>query len=125
MLNQFIVVGRVFKELELRETKNGKSVLDLPIAINNGKDDTTYLTVQLFGLIADNTNKYIHKGDLVGIKGNIKNNNWEDKEGKKHYDYSFIAEKVTFLSTNKKSEDVKDESNKKNSVEIKDEDLPF
>lgn len=135
MFNQFIVVGRVYKEYEIRSTKNGKSVIDLPLAVNNGKDDTTFINIQLFGSIADNTNKYVRKGDLVGIKGSIKNNNWEDKEGKKHYDYQFIADKVTFLSTKKVDENEEEVDMPKNTkseydtinsdVKIEDKDLPF
>ena len=47
------------------------------------------------------------KGDLIGIKGNIKNHNWQDKQGNTHYDYSFIAERVSFLSN--KSKEIKQE----------------
>ena len=36
------------------------------------------------------------------VKGLIKNHNWEDKSGNKHYDYSFIAEKISFLSSKSK-----------------------
>lgn len=109
MNNLLILVGRITKELELRYTPNNKAVVDLPIAVNNGKDDTTFITVTLFGNIAETTYKYCHKGDTVGVQATVKNHNWEDKEGKKHYDYSFIANKITFLST-KKQEESKEEA---------------
>ena len=108
MNNLLILVGRITKDLELRYTPNNKAVLDLPIAVNNGKDDTTFITTTLFGTTAETTYKYCHKGDTVGVQAIVKNHNWEDKEGKKRYDYSFIANKITFLST-KKQEESKEE----------------
>ena len=104
MNNLLILVGNITKELELRYTPNNKAVLDLPIAVNNGKDDTTFITTTLFGITAETTYKYCHKGDTVGVQAIVKNHNWEDKDGKKRYDYSFIANKITFLSTKKQEE---------------------
>ena len=136
-MNMFMLVGRVYREFELKNTKNGKSVVELPLAVNNGKDDTTFISVQLFGNIAETTSKYINKGDIVGVKGNIKNNNWEDKDGNKHYDYQFIVDKISFLSTKKKEDEKKDENidtpkNVKSEydslgsdVKLEDSDLPF
>jgi len=104
MNNLLILVGNITKELELRYTPNNKAVLDLPIAVNNGKDDTTFITTTLFGITAETTYKYCHKGDTVGVQAIVKNHNWEDKDGKKRYDYSFIANKITFLSKKKQEE---------------------
>ena len=134
MNNIFMIVGRLFKDVEIRTTKNDKKILDLPVAINNGKDDTTYITIQLFGNLAETVSKYCKKGDLVGVRGMIKNNNYEDKEGKKHYDYQFIGDKITFLSSvKKKDEDVVDVpknskseyDDQKSDIKIEDSDLPF
>lgn len=104
MNNLFILIGRITKDLELRYTKEGKAVVDLNLAINNSKDDTTFITVTVFGRIAESTNEYCKKGDLIGVSGMIKNHNWEDKNGNKHYDYTFLANKVTFLQTKLKQE---------------------
>ena len=107
MNNHFGIVGRITKDIELRYTTNNKAVCEVNIAINNGKDDTTFLPITIFGKVAETTSQYCKKGDLVGVSGIIKNHNWEDKEGKKRYDYSFIASKVSFLTT--KIEKIKEE----------------
>lgn len=104
MNNLFIFIGRITKDLELRYTKENKAVLDFVIAINNGKDDTSYIKLTSFGSIAELMAKYCKKGDLVGVQGLIKNHNWEDKNGNKHYDYTFLATKVTFLQPKSKEE---------------------
>ena len=106
MNNLFIATGRITKDLELRYTKDNKAVCEVSIAVNNGQDDTTFIKTTLFGKVAETTSKYCKKGDLIGISGIIKNHNYEDKEGNKRYEYSFLASKVTFLST--KKEEIKD-----------------
>ena len=104
MNNTLICIGRITKDLELRYTTNNKAVVNIPLAINNGKDDTTFIDIVVYGNVAEMTSKYCKKGDLIGAQATIKNNNWTDNNGNKHYDYKFMGYKVTFLST-KKNED--------------------
>lgn len=112
MNNVLVLVGRITKDLELRYTTNNKAVVNVPIAINNGKDDTTFIDVVIYGTIAETTSKYCKKGDLIGVQAKVVNNKWTDKDGKNHYDYNFIASKVTFLSTKKENvEEPKKEEN--------------
>lgn len=112
MNNTLICIGRITKNLELRYTTSNKAVVNIPLAINNGKDDTTFIDVVLYGTIAETTYKYCKKGDLIGVQAKVVNNKWTDKDGKNHYDYNFIASKVTFLSTKKENvEETKKEEN--------------
>lgn len=139
MNNLAILIGRITKDLELRTTGSGKSVLDLPIAINNGKkengeNDTTFITLSTFGKTAEMISKYCNKGDLIGASCIIKNHNWE-KDGVKHYGYSFIANNITFLNTKPKKEQTeqvevpqnyKSKYDDENSdIVLQDSDLPF
>ena len=127
-MNNFQITGRISKDLELRMTQSGKQVLDISVAITNGKDDTTFLTTTTFGKVAENICKYCKKGDTIGIEGIIKNHNWEDKNGVKHYDYSFLANRVEFLNIKKIQEETKEEAVEtisQNDLTITDDDLPF
>lgn len=112
MNNVLMVIGRITKDLELKYTTNNKAVVNIPLAINNDKDDTTFIDAVIYGNIAETTSKYCKKGDLIGVQAKVVNNNWTDKDGKNHYDYKFIASKVTFLSTKKENvEEAKKEEN--------------
>ena len=104
MNNNFIIVGRLTRNIDFKYTNNNKPVAKANIAVQNGKDDTTFIETTIFGKMAEATSQYCRKGDLIGVSGIIKNHNWEDKNGSKHYDYTFLANKVTFLQTkNEKS----------------------
>ena len=111
-MNNTILVGRITKNLELRYTPSNKAVVEVPLAINNSKDDTTFIKVTVFGNIAETVNKYCKNGDMIGVQAMVKNHNWTDKNGTNHYDYSFIANKITFLQTKTKNEVEKQEEKK-------------
>ena len=106
-MNNYICVGRITKDIELRYTTSNKAVVQIPLAVNNGKDDTSFITLTAFDKLAEIIGKYSKKGDLIGTQSIIKNHNWEDKNGNKHYDYSFIINKISFLAKGNKQEETK------------------
>ena len=72
--------------------------------------------------------KYCQKGDMVGVKGEWKHENYEDKDGNKRSKDYVLASNITFLQNNKKEE----KEEKLNCVEVmeavtseEDDDLPF
>ena len=106
MLNHAVLVGRIVKDLELKNTDKGKVAnitLAVPRAFKNykGEYDTDFISCVLWKGVAESTVEYCKKGDLVGIKGRIQTRDveLEDQTHKKHVEV--IAEKVTFLSSKK------------------------
>lgn len=89
--------------------------------------------------MAETTHEYCQKGDILGIEYIVKNHNWEDSKDNKHYDYTFMANRVEFISkaskpTNKvetPQEQTKNGSNEEifkqfgEQIEIADDMLPF
>lgn len=107
MLNQTVIVGRIAKDPELRETENGKKVTNVTLAVprsfknSNGEYETDFISCVLWKGIAESTVEYCKKGDLVGVKGRIQTRVYEKDEEKK-YTTEVVAEKVTFLSSRPK-----------------------
>lgn len=110
MLNQTVLVGRIVKDPELRETDNGNKVTNITLAVPrsyknvNGEYDTDFIPCILWKGIAENTVEYVKKGDLIGVKGHLQNRNIEIDENTKRQAVEVIAEKVTFLSSKKADE---------------------
>ena len=109
-MNNYICVARITKDIELRYTPSNKAVAEISLAVNNGKDDTTFIRLTAFDKLAELVSNYCKKGDLIGTQSIIKNHNWEDKNGNKHYEYSFIINKISFL-TKANKEEVKKQDN--------------
>ena len=113
MLNQIIVVGRLASDFEIKKLESGeyaKIVLAVPRSFKNenGEYETDFIEIILKGNIATNTKEYCKKGDLVGIKGRLQTNNYENENGEKKKITELIAEKVTFLSSRKADDDLSD-----------------
>nr|DAQ17857.1 MAG TPA: Single strand binding protein [Caudoviricetes sp.] len=138
MNNNFIFIGRLTKSPELRYTSSNKAVTQIDLAVQNGKDDVTFAPITLFEKMAENVCKYCEKGDLIGFQGSVKNHNWEDNKGNKHYDYTFMANRMSFLQTKtnnqqepKQAENVKKSTDEQiyadfgDSIEISDDDIAF
>jgi len=106
MVNQVVLVGRLVRRPEIRVTESGKkmSVMTLAVPRNyknvDGEYDTDYLDCTLWTGIAENTNEYCDKGDMLGVKGRIQTRIIEDEDGNKKKKTEIVAERITFLSSN-------------------------
>lgn len=109
MLNQIILVGRLVKDIKVYKSDNGKKIATITLAIPrsfknmDGVYETDFVDCVAFENIADNTAQYCGKGDIVGVKGRVQSRVLE-KDGKKEYLTDIVAEKVTFLTSNKSKE---------------------
>ena len=106
MLNQIVIVGRLVKDPELKDSENGSKYTNITLAVPrsyknvDGEYDTDFISCRLWSGIAENASEYCKKGDLLGVKGRIETRNYE-KDEKMNYVTELIAEKITFLSSNK------------------------
>ncbi len=105
MLNQSIIVGRLVKDPELRETENGNKVTNITLAVNRsyrnieGEYETDYIPCVLWKGTAERTSKYCKKGDLLGIKGTLQSRVYDKEDGTRQYIIEVVVDKVTFMST--------------------------
>ena len=108
MLNQTVLVGRLVKDPELRQTDNGRKVTNITLAIPrsyknvNGEYDTDFVSCVLWKGVAESTVEYCRQGDLIGVKGRIQSRNIELEDETKKQIVEVVAEKVTFLSSKSK-----------------------
>lgn len=102
MLNQIVLVGRIAKDVEIKELDNGKKVSYLTLAVprsyknEDGEYETDFVPCTLWNGIAENVAEYCRKGDIVGVKGRVQS----ESNG-----IVICAEKVTFLSSKKEDEE--------------------
>ena len=111
MLNQVILIGRLVKKPELKESDKKVNYIKATLAVQSDfkNYDTEFFEFTTFGKTAENTAKYCEKGSLLNIVGSLNNNVYTDKNGVKHYQMSVIANKVSFLSKGTKKEEKESE----------------
>ena len=113
MINTVMLVGRLVQDPEIIERENGSKVSRVTLAVNrkfkssDGIYHTDFIDCVVWNNFAKNVNDYCSKGDLIGIRGRIQVDVYE-KDGIKRKITDVIAESVTFLSSMKNKEEVKE-----------------
>lgn len=108
MLNQIVIVGRLVRDPELRQTEGGKKVTNITLAVprgyknSNGEYETDFIDCVLWTGVAENTTEYCKRGDILGIKGRVQTRTIETEDEKKRYTTEVVAERVSFLSSSHK-----------------------
>jgi single-strand DNA-binding protein len=106
-VNKVILVGRLGKDPEVRNLENGVSVANFTMATSESyKDRTTgekkevteWHNIVLWRGLAEVSQKYLHKGDLVYIEGKLRTRSWE-KEGVTRYTTEIVADNMTMLGS--------------------------
>lgn len=127
-MNQVALIGRLTRDPELRYIPNSEmAVATFSIAIDRmvGKDkekQADFPRITVFGKSAENCEKYLEKGRLVGITGRIQTGSYKDKEGKTIYTTDVVADRVEFLEWGEKKE--KEEPTGRPTQEEKQDDAP-
>ena len=107
MLNNIMLVGRLVQEPEVVETETGKQRTQVTVAVPrsyknaDGIYETDFIDCVLWDGLAVNASEYCHKGDTVGIRGRLQTNSYETESGEKRKSTLIVAEKLTFLSSNR------------------------
>jgi single-strand DNA-binding protein len=112
-MNNFVGIGRMVKDAELRYTGQGTAVASFTIAINRmKKDEADFLNCVCFKAQAENLANYTSKGSQVAVEGRVQTRNYQNQEGKKVYVTEILANRVQFLDSKK---DSGNQSNNQNS----------
>lgn len=102
MLNVVAIMGRMFKDPELKTTNSGKSVCSFRIANDSGYKDasgqsqTNWLDVTAWGKTAEFVCKYFPKGALIAIEGRLQSRNYQDKSGNNRNAVEVVVNNVSF-----------------------------
>ena len=104
-MNRAVLVGRITRDIELKKTGSGSSVVNFTIAINRtytnaqGERETDFINCVAWGRTADNMAAYIGKGSLIGVDGRIQTRTYDNNAGQKVYVTEVFADSVQFLES--------------------------
>ena len=127
-MNTVNLIGRLTADPEIRYTAGTQmAVAKFRVAIDDGygeKKRTNFIPVTVFGKSAENCEKFLKKGLLVGIQGKIQTGSYE-KDGKTHYTMDVISERVEFLQWAEKNQPQQNFDFPPDNFTAIDEDVPF
>lgn len=102
-LNSILLEGNLVRDPELSYTPKGTAVCAFSVASNRYfkqdgelQEEVSYFDVTCWSRLAEVCNEYLTKGRGVRIVGRLKQDRWEDPEGKTRSKVHIIAEHVEF-----------------------------
>lgn len=133
-MNKVVLMGRLTKNPEIRyaEGENPVAVGRYTLAVNRrwkkeGEAEADFIPCIVFGKSATFAEKYLSKGQMVGIVGRMQVRNWTDKDGNKRRNIEVVVEEQHFAGS--KNEEPRREPTEDGfypvSENIEDDDLPF
>lgn len=100
-MNQVILIGRLTKDPELRETSNGKPVASFTLAVDKFGEGADFINCVVWNKQAENLAKYQKKGGQIGITGRLQTRDYDDEKGNKRYITEVIADNIEYLGAKK------------------------
>lgn len=130
-MNLVVLVGRITKDIELKQSQQGKAIGKTSIAVrrdyknSEGKYDADFLNLIAFGNTAEFMSKYFEKGSMVAITGRIQTGSYNNKEGQKIYTTDVIVNTAEFVESKKTESKPEADTNGFTSADDLDLELPF
>lgn len=103
MFNKVIIMGRLTRDVEIRQTQSGNAICRFSVAVEQsfknkqtGERETDFLDCTAFGKTAEFVGRYFSKGKMILVEGEMRNNNYTDNNGVKHYSNYIAVNNVSF-----------------------------
>lgn len=106
-LNNFTCTGRLTRDPEMQVLQTGTKLAKFGFAVSKRKrcatgweDAPVFLDVTCFGKNAD-TAEQLRKGERVGLTGELRLDQWKDKDGNNRSKITFDCERIIFIEAKK------------------------
>lgn len=98
-MNNVQLIGNLTKDIELRKTQCGKSVVNFTLAVARtfNREETDFIQCQAWGKTADILHQYCCKGFKIGLSGNIETGSY-DKNGQTVYTTTVRVNNIDLLT---------------------------
>ena len=103
MLNRIVLMGRLTRDPELRQTQSGASVANFSLAVDRdfkdkqtGEKTTDFIDIVAWRSSAEFVSRYFAKGRMAVVEGRLQLRDWTDRDGNKRRTAEVLAEHVYF-----------------------------
>ena len=112
MLNKIVIMGRLTRDPEMRQTGSGTPVTSFSLAVerdysgrDGGEKQTDFIDVVAWRHTAEFVDKYFSKGDMAAVSGRLQIRDWTDKDGNKRRSAEVVADSVYFGGSKRREAD--------------------
>ncbi len=103
-MNKVILMGRLARDPEMRQTPTGVAVARVTIAVNrrfarDGQQTADFIGCVAWRQTAEFICKYFKKGSMIAVVGNIQTRSWDGQDGKKQYATDVVIDEAYFTGS--------------------------
>ena len=100
MLNEIVLIGRLTKDIEVKQTNSGLSVSQFVLAVERTFKNSDFISCVIWRKAAENLAQYTHKGSLIAVRGRLSTRSYE-KDGNRVYVTEVVVEDFYLLESKK------------------------
>lgn len=107
-MNKVILVGRLTRDPDVKNTTTGKTVATFTLAVDrrfknkDGQKEADFVPIVVWGKQAELAGQYLAKGSQTGVSGRLQVRSYDAQDGQKRYVTEVIADEITFLSSGRR-----------------------
>lgn len=101
-MNRIILIGNLTKDPELSETQSGIFVCRFSLAVRRaranaeGNHETDFFSCTAWRGLAETIERYVRKGDKLGVVGEVQFREYTDNQGVKKTSTNVIVQEIDF-----------------------------
>ncbi len=108
-INKVIIMGRLGKDPELRQTAQGRAMCRFSIATGRNRrqgdqwvEDTDWHDVVLWEEQAERAGRVLGRGDLCSVEGRLSPRSWDDAKGQRRRVVEVVANRFDLVYSNRR-----------------------
>ncbi len=100
-MNKVILMGRLTRTPEMRQTQSGATMANFSIAVNRRfqKDQTDFINCVAWRQNAEFICRWFEKGNMIAVIGSLQQRKYTDNEGKERTVYEVVVDEAYFTSS--------------------------
>ena len=100
-MNKCILMGRLTKDAELRQTQSGVPVASFSMAVErrSQKGEVDFINCVAWRQTAEFVTKWFRKGSMIAIVGSVQTRKYTDNEGKERTVTEVVADEAYFTGS--------------------------
>lgn len=98
--NKVVLVGRLTRDPETRQTIDGNLVATFTLAVDRGTNgDADFIRIVAFRKLAELVHTYLQKGRMVLVEGKLRINKWTSSDGSTRTTPEIWADNIVFMDS--------------------------
>ena len=108
-MNKVILMGRLTRDVELRQTPSGVSVARFSIAVNrrfaskDAQQTADFINCVAWRQTGEFISRYFHKGSMIAVVGSLQSRSWDDKDGRRQFSTEVSVDEAYFTGSRAES----------------------